>query len=115
MTDLAGLLCDNRALTFNLRNHRGNLVDAGNETGEYSRLRCALIPSRDQWQLSAELPKGAGSEAGKQNFIRFFACSSLASSAASQQSHSQSATKSNKQNGPIQPKIHASEIFLRSS
>jgi len=115
MTDLAGSLWANWALTSHLQNHYGDLAAAGNEIGKLSLLRRVLKPPRDQSQLSAELPQGAGSEPGKQNFIRFFACSSLARSAVSQQSHSQSATKSNKQNGPIQLQICASEIFLRSS
>jgi hypothetical protein len=60
MPDLAGLLSDNRALTFHLRNHHGDLAGlgagTGNEIQKLSRLRRVPLYLRARLQIHVELP-----------------------------------------------------------
>jgi hypothetical protein len=60
MPDWAGLLSDNRVLTFHLRTHHGNLAGtgagAGNEIRKLSRLRRVRLHLKARPRIHVELP-----------------------------------------------------------
>jgi hypothetical protein len=56
VTDLAGSLCNNRALTSHLQNRRCNLACTGNEVGKFSRLRLVLQCLSARLRIHFELP-----------------------------------------------------------